>query len=79
MEVGKLQRIEFYTVDLTKMKGKGELKCPKCAAKISPDDKTDETYTLIEPIMKNGKLDKLTIKCNSCRSQIRLTGFELLD
>ena len=79
MEVGKLQRIEFYTVDLTKTKGKGEFKCPKCATKISPDDKTDETYTLLEPIMKNGKLDKLAIKCNSCRSQIHLTGFELLD
>lgn len=79
MEVGKLQRIEFYTVDLTKTKGKGEFKCPKCAAKISPDDKTDETYTLLVPIMKNGKLDKLAIQCNSCRSQIHLTGFELLD
>jgi len=74
-----LQRIEFYTIDLTKVKGKGEFTCPKCGTIISPDDETENVYTIIEPVVKDESLKKLIIKCNSCGSQIHLTGFELLD
>ena len=74
-----MQRIEFYTIDLTKVKGKGEFTCPKCGTIISPDDETENVYTIIEPVVKDESLKKLIIKCNSCGSQIHLTGFELLD
>jgi predicted RNA-binding Zn-ribbon protein involved in translation (DUF1610 family) len=74
-----LQRIEFYTIDLTKVKGKGEFTCPKCGTIISPDDRTENVYTIIEPVVENESLKKLIIKCNSCGSQIHLTGFDLLD
>jgi DNA-directed RNA polymerase subunit RPC12/RpoP len=74
-----LQRIESYTIDLTKVKGKGEFTCPKCGTTISPDDKTENVYTIVEPVVENESLKKLIIKCNSCGSQIHLTGFDLLD
>ena len=74
-----MQRIESYTIDLTKVKGKGEFTCPKCGKLISPDDKTEDVYTIVEPVVENETLKKLVIKCNSCGSQIHLTGFDLLD
>lgn len=74
-----MQRIEFYTINLTKVKGTGEFKCPKCGTMISPDDKTENVYTIVEPVVENESLKTLIIKCNSCGSQIHLTGFDLLD
>ena len=74
-----MQRIEFYTINLTKVKGKGEFTCLKCGTMISPDDKTENVYTIVEPVVENESLKKLIIKCNSCGSQIHLTGFDLLD
>lgn len=74
-----MQRIGFYTIDLTKVKGKGEFTCPKCGTTISPDDKTENIYTIVEPVVENESLKKLIIKCNSCGSQIHLIGFDLLD
>ena len=61
------------------MKGKGEFTCPKCGTIISPDDKTENVYTIVEPVVENKSLKKLIIKCNSCGSQIHLIGFDLLD
>lgn len=68
-----------YVVDLASIKGKGEVTCPKCGTEISPDDETDEVFTIIETIMKEDSLEKLILKCNKCESQIQLTGFELLE
>ena len=74
-----MQTVKFYAVDLTTIKGKGELKCPKCGVKISPDDKTERTYTIQEPVMRGNSLEKIGLQCNTCGSQIHLTGFPTLD
>ena len=74
-----LQRIEPHMIDLTKIKGRGEFRCPKCKIKISPDDETEDTYTVLEPVMKGDRLDKIILQCNKCRSQICLTGFRVLN
>ena len=74
-----MQTIRFYTVDLTRMKGKGEFRCPKCGTRISPNDKTDKAYTISEPVMKEDDLEKIVLQCNNCRSQIHLTGFYVLN
>lgn len=74
-----MQRIKCYTVDLTKQKGSGDIKCPKCGITISPDDETEETYTVLEAVMKGDDLDNAILKCNKCQAQICLTGFQLLD
>ncbi len=68
-----------YTVDLTKIDGKGDFSCPKCGTVISPDDTTEETYSLVEPKVNNHGLEELVICCNNCSSQIHLTGFSLLE
>jgi transcription elongation factor Elf1 len=73
-----MQKTKHYTIDLTTIEGKGEFKCPKCGALISPDDTTEENYTIIEPIVKDKNLEKIIIQCNKCKSQIHLTGFQTL-
>jgi predicted RNA-binding Zn-ribbon protein involved in translation (DUF1610 family) len=74
-----LQGIRFYKIDLAKLKGKGEFRCPKCQAAISPDDDTENAYTILEPVMKDNCLEKLIIRCNKCGTQIQLVGFNVLS
>lgn len=74
-----LEQIEFHTVDLTKIKGRGEFRCPRCGIEISPDDKTENVYAILETIMKGGCLERLILQCNKCGCQIHVVGFELLD
>jgi ribosomal protein S27AE len=74
-----LQGIRFYTIDLAKLGGKGEFMCPKCQIEISPDDLTESTYTILEPVMKDNCLEKLRIQCNKCGTQIQLVGFNVLS
>jgi len=75
----ELQAIKFYTIDLTRTNEEGEFKCPKCGVLISPDDETEDVYTILEPSMKRGALHKISIQCNRCKIQIHLVGFDLLD
>lgn len=75
----ELQRIRFYTIDLRRIEGKGDFKCPKCGVLISPDDETEDVYTILEPVMEKDSLEKIIIECNRCRSQIHLIGFDLLN
>jgi len=70
-----MQKTKCYIIDLTMIDGKGEFKCPKCGIEISPDDKTEKVYTIIEPIISGETLEKVIIRCNNCKSQIHLTGF----
>jgi transcription elongation factor Elf1 len=75
----ELQGIKLYTVDLTKVNGEGEFRCPKCGIEISPNDKTEDVYTILETVMKKDYLEKIVLQCNSCGSQIHLVGFHLLN
>jgi hypothetical protein len=68
-----------YTVDLTKIDGKGDFSCPKCGAVISPDETSEETYTIVEPKVNGYGLEEIVICCINCASQIHLTGFSLLE
>ena len=68
-----------YTVDLTIINGEGDFSCPKCGAVISPDDTTEETYSIVEPKVNGHGLEELVICCINCSSQIHLTGFSLLE
>jgi len=65
----------LYGVDLTKIDGDGAFLCPTCGAVISPDDETEENYTIIKTRVENDELAALTLMCNHCRSKIKLTGF----
>ena len=68
-----------YTIELTKIEGDGDFPCPKCGKKISPDDETEEVYTIIEEKIRNNNLIALIIQCNSCLFKIALTGFPALN
>jgi hypothetical protein len=68
-----------FGLDLTRISGKGEFTCPKCGATISPDDETEEVYSILEAKVKRQILKELLIQCNRCANQISLTGFSLLQ
>lgn len=73
-----LQGIKCYTIDLTKTDGSGEFNCPRCGTELSPEDETENVYTILDPVMQEDCLQKIIIKCNKCGSQINLVGFDLL-
>ena len=74
-----MQTTQFFTIDLARINGKGEFKCPKCGVKISPDDTSEKTYSILETEMKGDSLDKIRLQCNKCQSKIHLTGFYLVN
>ncbi len=74
-----MRQLAVHVLDLTKIEGKGDFRCPKCKTKISPDDTTERKYSLIEPKVRGQNLQELIIQCNTCKSQIYLTGFGLLS
>jgi predicted nucleic-acid-binding Zn-ribbon protein len=74
MEKGK-----SFLIDLSKIKGGGDFKCPKCGTRISPDDQSEDTYTILEPVVKDDRLEKIVLKCNTCGSKINLIGFHALE
>jgi len=74
----RLQISKLYRVDLTKIRGKGDFDCPKCGMKISPDDRTEKRYRILDAAMKGDELAGITLQCNTCESQIQLTGFNAL-
>ncbi len=75
MKKPAVKRSTRFTIDLTKIDGDGAFPCPKCGTTISPDDETEEVYTIVETKVKDDELAELVLTCNKCRSKIRLTGF----
>lgn len=75
MKKPSVKKAETYTVDLTKIDGDGAFPCPKCGVIISPDDETEEVYQIVDTKLEGNDLAELIIRCNKCRSTIRLVGF----
>ena len=73
-----MKQEHLHELDLTKISGKGEFTCPKCGVTISPDDETEEVYSILEVKVKKQALKELLIRCNRCANQIHLKGFSLL-
>ena len=68
-----------FEVDLSKLEGEGDFPCPKCGVIISPDDESEDTYTILETKGDEDLLDEVVIQCRKCESIIRLKGFERLE
>jgi MinD superfamily P-loop ATPase len=66
-------------LDLTKIQGDGDFPCPNCGIIISPEDETEDVYTILEEKFKGEVLEEIVIKCNKCLHQIHLTGFTTLE
>lgn len=65
----------IHTIDLTKIDGDGAFPCPRCGTMISPDDESEETYTIVETKVKGDELAELILMCNKCKTMVKLTGF----
>jgi predicted RNA-binding Zn-ribbon protein involved in translation (DUF1610 family) len=68
-----------YKVDLTRIEGSGDFPCPTCGVNMSPDDQTEDTYSIKGMKTRRDILEELVIQCHRCITLIRLTGFKLLD
>ena len=71
----KMKQLLVYIVDLLKLNGNGDFLCPCCGVFISPDDETNESYTIVEASVKDDTLENLLIKCKNCSNEILITGF----
>ena len=74
-----MKRASEYALDLTKIDGKGEFACPRCGNIISPEDESEENYSILEPRVNCRGLYEVEIRCNKCSCTIYLTGFSLLQ
>jgi uncharacterized C2H2 Zn-finger protein len=68
-----------FQIDLTQVDGDGSFKCPKCGMAISPEDETEDNYTIVDTKVLNDELVELVITCGRCDSTIRLSGFQQSD
>jgi hypothetical protein len=73
-----MKQLSVYNLDLTRLEGKGDFTCPCCGCLISPDDETEEVYSVLEAKVSDNLLEDLTVRCNRCGSKIVLTGFSIL-
>ena len=74
-----MKQVHVCILDLTKIMGKGDFLCPRCGTKISPDDTTEEIYSVLEARVNSYFLEELLICCNRCESEIHLTGFDTIQ
>jgi len=65
--------------DLRTTDKEGAFKCPQCGVIISPKDETEEIYEVVMSKVKNSELSEIVLKCNKCKSIIRVIGFEALS
>jgi len=75
----QMKQVLVSELDLTKIEGNGDFPCPNCGVSISPEDESDDVYTILEEKIRNDALEELVIQCNKCSSRIRLTGFPILE
>ena len=73
-----MKSADAYAVSLADTKGNGDFLCPKCGNAISPDDESEDNYSILEPRVDSRGLYELVIRCNKCGSNICLTGFSFL-
>jgi predicted RNA-binding Zn-ribbon protein involved in translation (DUF1610 family) len=69
------QKGALCSINLTEIESDGSFTCPKCGTTISPEDETEEIYTILDTKVVNDELVELVISCGTCGTHIRLTGF----
>ena len=66
-----------YQVDLKELQGEGNFLCPSCGIVISPEDETEDVYVILSTKVNGTNLEELVIRCNQCKSRIRLVGLSV--
>ncbi len=72
-------QITVYKMELSQINENGSLPCPSCHAHISPDDKSEKIYTLLDVNMNQNGLEEIVIQCKKCQSQIYINGFSTAE
>jgi len=67
-----MKPMSVYVLDLTKIEGSGEFSCPRCGNRISPDDVSEDSYSILEPKVNRHGLSEISIHCNKCSININL-------
>lgn len=70
-----MKQLQLFEVDLTRIHGDGDFLCPKCKIVISPEDETEQVYSIQETKLTDEILEEAIIQCKNCDSRILLTGF----
>lgn len=78
-KAGAKKQLPVYEMDLTRITGNGDFPCPNCGITISPEDDSESAYSILDTKFKDQVLNEVVVKCNKCESQIRLTGFQVLE
>jgi hypothetical protein len=76
MNNATLKKPGLYTINLSEIDGEGTFACPKCGTMISPDDESEEVYKIVDTKVINDELVELVISCNTCKTRVKLTGFD---
>ena len=64
-----------FKIDLFSTDKNGAFPCPACGNLISPDDETEETYSILETRVDIQGLEEIVICCKKCSTLTHLTGF----
>ena len=48
-----MKQFLVFNIDLVKMKEKGDFLCHYCGVTISPDDETEDIYSVVEANVRN--------------------------
>ena len=70
------QKDSSYRINLVSIEGDGSLSCPKCGMIISPQEKTEENYRILDTKIVKNELVELVVSCGKCESTIVLGGFQ---
>ena len=74
-----MKQVLMHKIDLLELEGEGDFLCPCCGATISPNDETDDVYSVLEAKVRKGRLENVLIQCNNCSNKILLTGFSVFE
>lgn len=75
MKIKVNRQINSYRFDVASTNKDGGFLCPRCRAVISPDDHSENTYTIVDVTVGSSGLEELLLCCKNCSSLITLRGF----
>ena len=81
MTVSKQEPLEQSlqsVLDLSLTGQNGDFLCPQCGLLLSPDDETEENYSIVETTVNHNELESVLVQCRRCMREIRLIGFSNL-